>query len=68
LQRVLVNLTYNPQEALQGVLWSYRGGWLTLRDVSGLTSGQQPTRIDGDVVIHVRNVAYFQVLTQVPTR
>ena len=65
LRRVLVNLTYAPTEALQGVLWSYRGGWITLRDASGLTSGQPPTPIDGDVVIHVRHVAYFQVLTTV---
>jgi hypothetical protein len=62
LQRVIVNLTFNPNEALQGVLWSQRGGWLTLRDVSALTSGQPPTKIDGDVVIHVDRIAYMQVL------
>lgn len=65
LRRVLVNVTYNPSEALEGVLWSYRGGWITLRDASGLATGQQRTPIDGDVVIHVRHVAYFQVLTAV---
>ena len=30
LRRVLVNVTYNPNEALQGVLWRYRGGWLVI--------------------------------------
>jgi len=62
LKRVLVNLTYNPSEALEGVLWSSRGGWLTLREVSALTVGQPPTKVDGDVVIHTDKVAYFQVL------
>jgi len=59
---VIVNVTYNPQEAIQGVLWSARGGWLTIRDASGLTPGSEPTPIDGDVVIHTSKVAYFQVL------
>ena len=62
LQRVLVNVTYNPGEALQGLLWSSRGGWLTLKDVSALTVGRPPTKVDGDVVIHQSKVAYFQVL------
>jgi hypothetical protein len=61
-QRVILNVTYNPQEALQGVLWSTRGGWITLKQPHGLTAGQAPTPIDGDVVIHVSKVAYFQVL------
>ena len=65
LRRVLVNLTYSPSEALQGVLWSYRGGWITLRDAAGLAPGKSPTPIDGDVVLHIRNVAYFQVLDPV---
>lgn len=59
---MLINLTYNDHEGLQGLLWSYRGGWCTLRDVSALTSGQPPTRVDGDVVIHRSHIAYFQVL------
>jgi hypothetical protein len=59
---VIVNFTYNPNEALQGVLWSVRGGWLTLRDAHALTSGQPPTKVDGDIVIPVDKVAYFQVI------
>jgi hypothetical protein len=62
---VVVNLTHTNDEAITGVLWAYRGGWITLRDASGLTAGQKPTPIDGDVVIHVRQVAYFQVVTTV---
>jgi hypothetical protein len=67
-QRVLINVTYNSEEALEGVLWSYRGGWITLRDVSAVVAGQPPTKMKGDVVVHVRNVAYLQVLSQVPAR
>lgn len=62
LRQVIVNLAYEPTEALEGILWSYRGGWLTLRDVSALKAGHQPTKIQGDVTIHRDKVAYFQVL------
>jgi hypothetical protein len=62
-QRVIVNLTHTTSEALQGVLWSSRGGWIVLRDVSALTVGQEPTRVDGEVVLHQSKVAYFQVIT-----
>lgn len=65
LRRVQINLTYSPTEALRGVLWSYRGGWLTLRDAEGLAIGKTAAAIDGDVVIHIRNVAFFQVLESV---
>lgn len=65
LRRVIVNLTYTQTEAFQGVLWSYRGGWVTLRDASALTSGQRPTPIDGDVIIHRSQIAYFQRLASV---
>lgn len=65
LRRVIVNLTHTQTEAIEGVLWSYRGGWLTLREASALAPGQRPTRIDGDVVIHRTQVAYFQRLAAV---
>jgi hypothetical protein len=55
-------MTYNPNEALQGVLWSWRGGWLVLREVEALSAGVPPTKVDGDVVMHSSKVAYFQVL------
>jgi hypothetical protein len=62
LQRVIVNLIDNPDEAIQGVLWSYRGGWITLRDAVALSAGQNPTKIDGEVVMHRSRVDYFQVI------
>lgn len=62
LRRVIVNLVHSENEALQGVLWDYRRGWLTLRDVSALTSGREPQRVDGEIVIHVDKIAYLQVV------
>jgi hypothetical protein len=62
LRRVILNLQHDATEALEGVLWSYRGGWLTLRDVSGLKAGQPATPIMGEVIVHRSNVAYTQVL------
>lgn len=61
-RRVIVNFTHDATEAFEGVLWSYRGGWLTLKDVSGLKAGQPPAKIPGDVVIHRAQIAYTQVL------
>jgi hypothetical protein len=62
LRRVIVNLAYNPEEALQGVLWSSRGGWITLKEASAITAGRPPAKIEGDVVIHLSKVAFFQVV------
>jgi len=59
---VIVNLKDDPAAALRGVLWSSRGAWLTLRDVSVLRVGAEPARLDGDVVLHRANVAFIQVL------
>lgn len=61
LRRVIVNLSHDSTEAFEGILWSYRGGWLTLRDVSALKAGQAPAQVNGDVVIHRSNLAYLQV-------
>ena len=61
LRRVIVNLKHDSTEAFEGVLWSYRGGWLTLHDVSALKAGMPPTAVNGDVVIHTSNLAYYQV-------
>jgi len=61
LRRVIVNFTHDPTEAFEGVLWSYRGGWLTLRDVSALKTGLPPTKVSGDVVLHRSAIAYLQV-------
>jgi len=62
LRRVLVNFTHDSTEAFDGVLWSARGPWLVLRDVSALKSGQPPLPLPGDIVIHRAQIAYLQVL------
>lgn len=62
LRRVIVNFVHDPSEAFEGVLWAYRGRWLTLRDVSGLKAGQDPTKLPGELVVHRSQVAYLQVM------
>ncbi len=59
-KRVVVNFTADPTEAIEGVLWSYRWGWLTLKDVSGLKTGP-PVPMLGDVVIHRSQIKFLQV-------
>jgi len=65
LSRVILNFRDNSDEAIQGVFWSMRGGWITLRDATGLSTGQEPTKIDGEVIVHVDRVAYIQKLTEI---
>jgi hypothetical protein len=62
LRKVIVNFQHDATEAVEGVLWSSRGAWFTLRAVSALKANHQPTPIPGDVVIHRSNIAYMQVL------
>lgn len=57
-----MNFKHDSTEAFEGVFWSYRGGWMTLKDVSGLKAGAPPSKIPGDMVIHRSNVAFTQVL------
>jgi hypothetical protein len=62
-RRVIVNFTHDATEAFEGVLWSYRWGWLTLKDVSALKAGAAAaTKIPGEVVLHRSQLAYLQVL------
>ena len=61
LRRVVVNFTADSTEAIEGVLWSYRGGWLTLRDVSALKTGGPAVAMVGDVVIHRSQIKFLQV-------
>jgi hypothetical protein len=63
LRRVLVNLTHDPTEAFEGVLWAARGPWLTFKDCAALKAGQPPVPMLGDVVIERAKVAYLQVLS-----
>lgn len=62
LQPVIVNVKDDPSTAIKGVLWSQRGPWLTFRSCSILKANVPPMPMDGDVVIHVQNVAFLQVL------
>lgn len=62
LARVIVNPVHDSTEAFEGVLWSYRGGWMVLKDVSALKANHPPAKMHGDLTIHRSNVAYFQVL------
>jgi hypothetical protein len=62
LREVIVNLANDKGSALQGVLWSARGPWLTLRNVSVLSQGQPPTPLDGESTIHRANITFIQVL------
>jgi hypothetical protein len=61
LRRVIVNFTHDPTEAFEGVLWSSRGPWLTLTDVSALKGELPPAMIPGDVVIHRSQIKFLQV-------
>jgi hypothetical protein len=66
LRRVIVNFTHNPEEAIEGVLWSYRWGWLTLRDTAASVQGNKPRKLEpppGEVVIHRSQIAFMQVVS-----
>jgi hypothetical protein len=56
-----VNLTHDSSEAFEGLLWSSRGGWVTLTDVSALKAGAPPAKLPSAIVLHRDRIAYFQV-------
>lgn len=56
-----MNFTHDSSEAFEGILWSYRGGWLTLREVSALKAGLPPSKLPSDIIIHRSTIAYLQV-------
>ena len=62
-KRVIVNFTHDPTEAIEGVLWSYWWGWLTLKDCTPLKAGRQvqAEKLPGDIVIHRDQIAFWQV-------
>jgi hypothetical protein len=65
LRAVIVNLRESDGQdatAIRGVMWSARGPWLTFRDASLLKAGQEPARIDGEVVMHRDVVLFVQVM------
>jgi hypothetical protein len=59
---VLINLVSDKDTALRGVLWESRGLWFTLRDAAAVKARAAPMPLDGEVVIHRSNVAFFQIL------
>jgi hypothetical protein len=60
-RRVIVNFTHDSTEAIEGVLFAYRGGWLTLKDCAPLKAGRVPEKIPGDIIVHRSAIAFLQV-------
>lgn len=59
-RRVLANLI--DGNAMSGVLIARRGGYLVLKDVTLMTQGQEPTPMDGEVLLDKDRVDFLQVL------
>ncbi len=57
-----MNFTHDSTEALEGVLWSCRGPWLTLRDATAIKAGEASVKLLGEAVVERSKVAYLQVL------
>ncbi len=62
LRSVIVNVRDDATTAISGVLWASRGPWLIVRQASLLKAQQQPTPLDGEVVIARDNVSFVQML------
>jgi hypothetical protein len=62
LRTVIVNLKSDPDLAIRGVLWQYRGAWLTVRQAQLLKAGAAALVLDGESIVHRENVAFLQVL------
>lgn len=62
LRRVIVNFTHTREEAIEGVLWSMRGPWLTFRDCAPLVTQRESKVMPGEIVIHRAAIAFLQVL------
>lgn len=64
LKRVGVNFTHDPDQALVGVLWSVRGPWLVLRDVTANVRGNPPEPLQAEYcVIERAKVSFLEVLS-----
>lgn len=61
LRRVIVNMT-DDSTSFRGVIWQSRGPWITLRDAEYLKSGQEPIKLDGEVVLERPKIAFYQVM------
>jgi small nuclear ribonucleoprotein (snRNP)-like protein len=60
LKRVIVNT--KSGEAIRGVLWAKRDGWLVVRNAEALQQDGRVIAIDGEALIDKDNVAFMQVL------
>ena len=58
----IVNIVKDDSVAYRGVLFSHRSGWLTFKNVWTLRPGVEPTKFDGELVIHRERVDFLQVM------
>jgi hypothetical protein len=61
LRSVLLNLKADDSTALEGVLYTTRGPWLTLKNGTVIKAGEPPAAVVGDLIVHRDNVAFIQV-------
>lgn len=60
---VVVNLVTGS--AFKGILWKKTGPLLILKDVYGLSAGNEPQPMSGELMVERDRVEYIQTLTQV---
>lgn len=60
-QRVIVNLSGDPETAYNGVLWRSRGSWIVLKDVRAMRSDGKVTVVDGETVFPRGQILFMQV-------
>lgn len=61
LKTVILTLVADPDSSLKGVVWQMRGDWIVLRTVE-LLKESRVTPLDGEVIVHRRNVNFIQVV------
>lgn len=61
-QQILVTLLHDDKHAIRGVLFARHGGFLILKMAAIVEADGGITRIDGDVVIELAHVGFFQIL------
>lgn len=59
-KKVIVNL--KTDKAIEGICWAQRGSYLVLREAV-LHEGNQAAQIDGEAIVDVSNVDFYQVVT-----
>jgi hypothetical protein len=62
LRTVFVQLAHDETQAIEGVLFSVRGPWFTVARARLHKAGTEPSRVDGEVILHRSNIAFIQVL------